>query len=546
MSKKLLWLIVILASIALLGLIAIQIYWTKNAFELKAEQFNQNVNSALSHIVKRIEYEEAYNAISSNINSNYKKQNLFIKNKNGKIRFNYQVFSDSSTLNSELFELNKDYSIKNSSLQIEDSSSYTDYEISVKSKTAPNNAINRSQSEDYIPLEVNEDYTLAEQRKLNQFFSKVDFIEDIVNKLLNLSRPIKRRISPTVLDSIISKTLKSQGIHTEYAFSLYILNKGMYIPKGGNYVFKEEMQNANYILNKSFSIELFPNDLSPNTSYLLLDFPNQTNYLFTNMFKIMISSILFLLLIIGSFYYAISTILKQKKLSEMKTDFINNMTHELKTPISTITLASEALSEPSIVSHEEKHSRFVNVIKEENERLNQQVQRVLQIAQLDKGSFKLDMSEVSMHSILNDAISKIRLQVEAKSGNVKTNFKASNDLVKGDAIHLKNLVYNLLDNANKYARDKPLISVTSENKLNKLIIAVSDNGIGMNKQTQQRIFEKFYRLPTGNIHNVKGFGLGLSYVKKILDMHEGKISVKSELGKGTTFTIFLNTNSNAQ
>ena len=241
--------------------------------------------------------------------------------------------------------------------------------------------------------------------------------------------------------------------------------------------------------------------------------------------------------IIYCFYYAISTIYKQKKLSDIKNDFIDNMTHELKTPISTISLACEALEDPKIKPTIKMNKKYLKIIGDENKRLSQQVEKVLQIAVLDKNNSKLKFKNINLHSVLKDSIDIIGFQIEKNKGKIRKNFVASNDLINGDEMHLINVFNNLLDNANKYSGKTPKIDINTFNSNNSITVEVKDNGLGMKNSVTKRIFEKFYREPKGNIHNVKGFGLGLSYVKSMIKEHDAKIFVKSKINQGSLFQI---------
>ncbi|MFM7728452.1 MAG: sensor histidine kinase, partial [Flavobacteriales bacterium] len=232
-------------------------------------------------------------------------------------------------------------------------------------------------------------------------------------------------------------------------------------------------------------------------------------------------------------------LLRQKKLADIKSDFINNMTHEFKTPIATISLAVDSLQNPKVNADPEKSSYFMQIIREENRRMNSQVERVLQMAQIDKGELKLKLQDVDLHRLIQHAIAQIRIQVDNRQGQIHTHLEATDPHLTGDPVHLSNLVFNLLDNANKYSLENPSITISTKSDDYGIFLSVSDKGIGMSKETQKRIFEPFYRVPTGNVHDIKGFGLGLSYVNAILTGHQGHIRVNSEPGKGSTFECFL-------
>ena len=250
-------------------------------------------------------------------------------------------------------------------------------------------------------------------------------------------------------------------------------------------------------------------------------------------------SIILIIVIVYSFTYTIATIFRQKRLSEMKNDFINNMTHEFKTPISTIALACEALSDKDLRGSGEMLDSYLSMIEEENKRLAGMAEKILQTAVIDKGQLKMNRETINLHEIIADVIKNLRIQVEIKDGEIKRRFKATRPLIEGDKVHVTNLIYNLLDNANKYSPKKPAIRIITENTGSGVTITIEDNGIGIGKNEQKKIFDKLYRVPTGNIHEVRGFGLGLSYVKAIVEEHHGKISLESEPNKGSRFKVFL-------
>lgn len=253
------------------------------------------------------------------------------------------------------------------------------------------------------------------------------------------------------------------------------------------------------------------------------------------------TAILFTLIIIAAFYLTVRTMLRQKKLGEIKNDFINNMTHEFKTPIATISLAVDALKNDKVRSDVDKMNYFSSIIKEENQRMNRQVETILRASQLEKQQVDLHLKPQHVHTVINDVVDNFTLQLEDKNGTAELSLDASNDLINADEVHFSNLINNLVDNAVKYSKENtPLhIKISTQSTDKKIIIRVEDNGIGMNKETVKRVFEKFYRAHTGNLHNVKGFGLGLSYVKTMVAAHGGDVKVDSVLGKGSVFTIEL-------
>jgi two-component system phosphate regulon sensor histidine kinase PhoR len=301
---------------------------------------------------------------------------------------------------------------------------------------------------------------------------------------------------------------------------------------------------ADTVRNKSFVVPIISpggslmEGLSPE-ELLIIVVPHVKNIIWKQMFWMVLGAIIFTFIIFAAFFITIRALLNQKKLSEIKSDFINNMTHEFKTPLATISLAVDALKNEKVIQDRAKMDYFSGIIKDENKRMNQQVETILQAALLDKQEIQLNEKPVHAHEIIKAAVNNIKLPLEQKDGKLEINFEATNDVVKGDQVHLINIINNLLDNAIKYSNQNPQIKLFTLNYNNQLRIKVEDNGIGMSKETLHRIFEKFYRAHTGNVHNVKGFGLGLSYVKTIVDAHKGKIKAESTLGKGSCFIIDL-------
>jgi two-component system, OmpR family, phosphate regulon sensor histidine kinase PhoR len=271
--------------------------------------------------------------------------------------------------------------------------------------------------------------------------------------------------------------------------------------------------------------------------FLVILVPHAKSFIWKSMTWFIVGAILFTIIIIAAFFLTVRALLKQKKLSEIKSDFINNMTHEFKTPLATISLAVDALKNEKVIQSREKMDYFTGIIKEENKRMNKQVETILQAALLDRNEVQLNLQKLHGHDMITVALNNINLQVQEKSGTINCNFDATNDSLYVDEVHFTNLINNLFDNAVKYSNEKLVLNITTQNTGNQFKVKIEDNGIGMNKETAARIFEKFYRAHTGNLHNVKGFGLGLSYVKTMVDAHKGTIKVDSVVGKGTIFTL---------
>ena len=352
-------------------------------------------------------------------------------------------------------------------------------------------------------------------------------------------------INKNNLDTYLKQELENQDIELNYQYGVYSNEFEDFIILNGNYVAtvkgessQTDLENNPLTRNAVYQVALF-NDEEGSPGSLRVFFPGKTSWLWSSVMPSMLASLFFTGLVLFCFIYTIMVILRQKKVSEMKTDFINNMTHEFKTPIATISLAADSMVSPMVSGHEEKVKRFAKIIKQENSRMLNQVEKVLQMAKIDKQEFELKKIELDMHKIILQAAENIQLKVAQRKGSVTTELKAEDPILYGDKTHLSNIIHNLLDNAEKYSQSAPQINIETKSDAKGLWISVSDQGIGMSKDSLKNIFDKFYRVHTGNIHDVKGFGLGLSYVKALVDAHEGTVSVKSELGKGSTFTIFL-------
>jgi two-component system phosphate regulon sensor histidine kinase PhoR len=344
-----------------------------------------------------------------------------------------------------------------------------------------------------------------------------------------------RKINKEELLHTLQGELLASGIETPFEFALI---RGDSIVDGVySKVRTKDFSESPYKVN------LFAEGLLMKGETLSVVFPRKANYVLGSMGLMLGGSGLFLIIIISTFALSLWFILRQKKTSEMQADFINNMTHEFKTPIATISLAADTIANNRVISDEDKVRHFIGMIKKENSRMNRQVETILQIATLDKHEMDFKFSETDMHEVIRQAIETIEIQVSDKGGVIRKYLDAEKSVIAGDAEHLRSLVHNLLDNANKYSDGLPEITVRTRGNNSGIFLMVEDKGIGMSKAVQHRVFERFYRETTGNIHNVKGFGLGLNYVKAITHAHGGTVTVESEQGQGSIFTVFLPYNS---
>jgi two-component system phosphate regulon sensor histidine kinase PhoR len=359
----------------------------------------------------------------------------------------------------------------------------------------------------YIPDEGSRRFYLASHFTVEGTFDK-DEIKEIIRKELK-NNNIKQQFDYCIINMFKNSILQSEGFDPS------------------------DMATA-------VRIELAPEDSYRARETLFLSIKEDKNLIIREMGWMIVASIVFTTIIVLAFAVTVRTLFNQKKLSEIKSDFINNMTHELKTPLATISLAIDALTNEKVIHDVDKIKIYSGMIKEENKRMNKQVEKILQAARLEKEEIKLTLQKLDTHQIISKVAHNMALQIQEKNGAIDLHLAATDPIIEADEVHFSNIIFNLLDNAMKYSAEAPIIKVeTLKHGNGMLTIKIKDNGIGMDRETQQRIFEKFYRAHTGNIHNVKGFGLGLSYVKAIVEAHEGRIKVESAPGKGSTFTITL-------
>jgi two-component system phosphate regulon sensor histidine kinase PhoR len=359
---------------------------------------------------------------------------------------------------------------------------------------------------------------------------KVDLMKDVFKDIIIGKRSIYERLNHVMLDTLLKKQFAEEGISLPFEYG---------VRDNGNFVFASFNKDENFSKSKTYKVKLFPNDTFQQDQTLQVYFPEKKNYILKNLWSIFGSSFLLIAFVGGIFYYSVNSLLNQKKLSNIKNDFINNMTHELKTPVSTIALALEVIKDKDINKSPEKTERYLNIITEENRRLGTQIEKVLQIAKLEKGDLNLHFEPIDINEVLDQVVKNQGVQMEQNGVKLNLDLQAAETIVSADRVHLTNIIFNLMDNAIKYSKEQPEISIATSNTATALSITISDNGIGIPKDQLSKIFEKFYRVPKGDLHDVKGFGLGLSYVKNMVEMHKGSITVNSKIEEGTEFSINL-------
>lgn len=490
---------------ALVGIIIVQGYWLKSAVTLKEQQFKSSVLNAMRNSVLKLEHYEKVSQFGT-------------PNSRG---FNSPI-NPISIRTSTVIDSN--YNSKQYSLEFDEESFF---------ETSDGRIVKNSVStlKDANGKVLQQSKMAGQSNIVPDFGSKASVINQLISDITNSrSKPIIERIDPHVLHEIVKEELELNGINTNF-------NLGVF--SGNNLVLKEKGIPVEEFLNSPHSFRLFPNDFFLSNDHISLVFPKERGFVLKTMSgAISLSTIFIITIVIGS-WITFAAVVRQKKLALIKNDFINNMTHELKTPISTISLACEVLNDVEIPKTPEKTTHFVNIIKDENKRLGTLVENVLQSAVLDKGDFKLKLIQLDLHKIVLDHVDRAKVRIEQVGGQFIIDLQAHQSIIEGDQIHINNTVSNLIDNALKYSKGAPHIKISSRSLGNGIVVDVQDNGIGISKENASKVFDKLYRVPTGNIHDVKGFGLGLSYVKAIVEKHNGTIKVDSQLGVGSTFSFYL-------
>ena len=567
MSKSNITLIIVLMSLASFGLMGFQYYWIRNAIRINKERFDQNALQALSGTVAELENGETSDVLLNKLIKDPElKESIFKKIDPIELQINTSrtysrpslvdtlllspVPQVSSTFRRMLLSRGLDVSILS---ELENffaymtpevaSSMFTpdEMQILLQEKERQLEYLNqkqrfaREQPRPYTGIvpqfntEVNlSDDALDKIRKTN---IKIELMNQAFSELAEGQQAIMDRLDTAQLRRLLKSQLMEKGIIEDFELGIK--------PGEGELIGVGQLLDSQVLLREGLQSKLFPNDILGNDNFIYVYFPEKSSHVFRQVWLPISSSILFILVIIFCFYYAIRIILKQKALSDIKNDFINNMTHEFKTPLATVSLAVEALQDPELSNQDTFRNRYLGIIREENKRLVTQVEKVLQAAALDRNEFNLKLESIHLPAMLQACMDQFALQVENRGGKLEFIGDMKDPYIVGDVFHLTHLFNNLLDNANKYSPSNPKIRVAVKEQGSEVQITLQDQGIGMSRDAVKKIFDKFYRVPTGNVHDVKGFGLGLSYVKTMLEAHHGTIQVQSELGKGSTFTINL-------
>ena len=514
MNNKLFPLLIALMTISLLGIIFVQGYWIKNSYETREDQFTLNVRQLLISVSKEIqldEIEKYYDVYSSIIDT------ITVPDQ---ASFSELIYTITNDRNNETYifsdgVLEENYKLSTSALDIDMDSIQFKKITSRKITTKVTSGIDGSKS----VQSKTENFKRLKDYEQNQF-------ENAYRNLL-AKTPIHKRITGDRIEKLVSKELKERGLSTDFEYAVYSNDLAT------------KIRSRDFSLNpiSTYGVPLFVNEDIKTSFQLYVNFSDKNKFVLSSIMGMAFLSLVFTGVIIFTYSSALRQLLKQRQISQIKTDFINNMTHEFKTPIATINLALDALKNPKVSGNKEIVARYHNMIREENRRMHTQVENVLRISKLEKDELDLEKKRVLLHEIIEDAITHVSLIIENKGGYIKTHFNAHKSSVLASDVHLTNIIVNIIDNAIKYTEGIPEIDIYTENEKESIILKIVDKGIGMSKTVQKKIFERFYREQMGDIHNVKGHGLGLSYVKRILDDHNAEINVESEKGKGSTFII---------
>lgn len=508
-------------SIVLMGLIIVQSIFIHGAVQVKDNQFNQLVYRSIADAAHQLESNEFLFEIRMEI-GNFPE-----------LAPDDYLLADISNISSYLDSINRSINEDSSQLERLEGANIS-YEERITIYTGDSAIIQERNKSGQIQMDHSsqDDYNYNQLliRKLKERMNeKSRLYENVISRLMDVNRDIETRLKDVDLEETVKQCLLNNGINLEYEYGVMKGNDG--------YILKSKGFNPQH--KTIYRTMLFPTDLLSQPSYLDIYFPSNSRLFMHTMSPMGLSSMVLILIIIGIFTFSIYTIIRQKKLSEMKTDFINNMTHELKTPISTLSLAGQMLKDTSVLQDSTSKDRILNIINDETKRLGLQVEKVLQMALFESGKINYNYKVVDLRDVIRKVTDSYKLHIEKRSGVILLDLDDNPGMLLADEVHITNVFYNLIDNAVKYCQTNPRVEISVREKNNQYEIVIKDNGIGIARENLNRIFENFYRVPTGNIHNVKGFGLGLSYVKKIVEEHKGRINVESELQVGTVFRIFL-------
>lgn len=526
MKKKKLLLISVAMTLSLLGLLSVQFYWTRRIFAIGEDFIAHSAHLAMEEVVA---------ALDKNVSSsrwlrvqNLRKLDGELDSVDARItvlRYAYpQVLHENCGL---VWNRDGSYSL------VEERVRSMKWSDTVNGVALTGSFIQADEDDlgvlpDTLRSRIEDTYRQLQQKRNDLMYAR-----RVLNEMLRSSlrqapeREVGSKISPKELDSIITSALVAHNLNTACEWGVYSsYSSKLLLQKTGRYGLE--------LLQSPLIYRLFPSQPTDYPTYLMLYFPNRLAFIFAQMWYLVLASLVLFVLLIYIFVYTVVSIWRQKRLTEMKSDFINHVTHEIKTPVSTIALVCESLDDPDMHYDQEGLKELLRIIRHENQRLQSLSGQIIQISKMEKGDYFLNKTEFSLHKAIEEAVNNTGFQVMHKNGRIVTHLEAQNDLITGDRTHIVHIISNLIDNANKYCTEKPLIEIFTRNGEGGVYVDVKDNGIGIAKANQKKIFEKLYRVPTGNLHDVKGFGLGLSYVASIMKQHGGRVWVESEYAVKTS------------
>lgn len=513
MNNRFIPFISVLMTISMIVFVTLQLYWIKELYSALNQDFSNKVYSALESSSLKAQQVEVDKYLNDE-NKNF--ANTVVSGSNAPTQYYIQQNSDSANKSTITFQKSivesQNFPVSQNGDSLKLTKLYTDEGI-LKIKKDVN-------SSEPLTAQMSKDIS-------NNTYALRQFV-----KLSASSLPIEKRVNENILDSILRKELRMNGLNTDFGFAI-VDNKNR-VTKVVNKTYNEQKDK-----DSNYNYPLFTDSKERTLYTLALVFPDKKYSLAKNNLPMLLGTIMSLLTILGIYIISINYMMKQKKNSEVKTDFINNMSHELKTPLATISVATDSLANDKIATNPEKVKYYSALIKQENLRMKHQVENILNMSKLERNEVKLFLRETDVRSLIKKITESFGLIVAQRNGTLTQEFNTERYTFKIDEFHLSNVLVNLLDNANKYSTEAPEIKVTTRNEANWYVVEISDKGMGMETDNKHRIFEKFFREETGNIHNVKGQGLGLSYVKKIIELHKGLVLVESQKNVGSTFTIKL-------
>ncbi len=512
-------------SLSLVGLLVFQYFWMQESLKVEKNNFTASVGEAMQGVILQLEKKEVQHQMQQNVRRKALLQRIDSVNTNINLLLKQNpdlLFEESVQEIAGLYTTDE-----SGSLLLQPDTTVV-HDAANAEETPKKEQQNRAKIR-----RVRKSYQQLRHQK-EQLIHKLGLMDELYQEVMSYSssQPLEQRIHPKELDTLIAKNLRLKHINVPVEWGLFNVKRSkLIIQRTGKY--SKQLLDSPYIYSLSTA------NTNASDDYLIAYFPTERHYLFSQVQFLLIASFCLFAIIIFVFVYILRKIIQQRKWTENRNDFINNLTHEIKTPVSTISLVCEALGDESIRKSDAMLEKYIDVIRQENKRLSSLSEQILQLARLEHQHYRLFMSINDVHAMIKEAVELMKLQVTHRGGNIELQLNAENDEILADHTHFINMLTNLIDNANKYSPQAPEITIKTRNIRHGIEVCVSDKGIGIHTNQIKKIFDNLYRVSTGNIHDVKGFGLGLSYVKKVVDKHSGKIKVESEVKKGTTFHLIF-------